>query len=299
MQSKDSSAALWVVALGALVSIPILVLACVAADWKPVRALVHGLILSAPYLGVLWCLASRTPRGRALGVALALVSAVLALLVIFLVTPSTLREDVGRLGVTALWLFPVTQLVVLIAAWWARRSFPPVANGNRSLILLSCLGYFVALAVVFMPSFERPPSSYNDSLAASQVRTVQSYQWAHEGASGHFGTLACLASPSECGFDILPLPPEMAGGIREIAENEVRRGYRFTLHGVPVPGMEGALSAFAYTGVPLDTSSFPGWRRTGVRSYCGDSTGRICVVEDGSTPPVKDGRCGNPCRDVQ
>ena len=38
---------------------------------------------------------------------------------------------------------------------------------------------------------------------------------------------------------------------------------------------------------------------SGVRSFCGDHTGRVCVVADGSLPPVKDGTCATPCTEMK
>ena len=34
------------------------------------------------------------------------------------------------------------------------------------------------------------------------------------------------------------------------------------------------------------------------RSFCGDSTGRVCVVDDGSEPAVVDGPC-TPCTELK
>jgi hypothetical protein len=51
------------------------------------------------------------------------------------------------------------------------------------------------------------------------------------------------------------------------------------------------VKTFAYTAVPTNRGE------TGMRSYCGDHTGRGCVVEDGSAPPVVDGLC-TPCKEL-
>jgi hypothetical protein len=68
------------------------------------------------------------------------------------------------------------------------------------------------------------------------------------------------------------------------AREQERFGYRFALH--RGPGAE----TFAYVAVPI----LPG--RTGFRGFCGDDSGRICVTEDGTTPPLREGRCGGACR---
>ena len=52
------------------------------------------------------------------------------------------------------------------------------------------------------------------------------------------------------------------------------------------------VKTFAYTAVPT------GRGETGMRSYCGDSTGRVCVTEDGSEPAVVGGLC-TPCVELK
>ena len=97
--------------------------------------------------------------------------------------------------------------------------------------------------------------------------------------------------------------PNFAGGQLVDAESyagPVRRGYRWQLHaGPPVPPDEIAragasarsLQAVAITMVPNE----PG--RSGVRSFCGDTSGQLCFVVEGLLR-VEAGRCLE-CRPVQ
>lgn len=294
--------ALWVVRIGALVSLPLIALACVANDWHPLRAVRNAVLLSVPFAVVLAYLASPAHSKRVgWGLLLAAATATVALLLFVLVGPSLLGGDLGGPATGALWLFPLAQLAILGAALRARRAFPSQAlrRSSRVLVALSGLVYLVLVAAALGPSFEHPPYIGNDSYARGEVRSLVSAEAAFSSSTGSFGTLRCIAAPSACVRDF---PVELSFGDQsgKLAENDIRRGYRFELHGVPAPGeFEGALREFAYVAVPLDTRGFPGWRRTGIRGYCGDATGRICYTQDGSPPPVVDGRCGEPCRDLQ
>jgi hypothetical protein len=81
-----------------------------------------------------------------------------------------------------------------------------------------------------------------------------------------------------------------------------RHGYERSFHG-GAPKLvldtqkahleETRLGSFAIVAVPV----MPG--ETGNRGFCGDSTGRLCVSDDGSAPSVKDGRCSVPCAELR
>jgi hypothetical protein len=76
---------------------------------------------------------------------------------------------------------------------------------------------------------------------------------------------------------------------RELADMANRSGYRRSFHpgmfppdGIPIECPPTSLLSYAYVAVPVS----PGV--TGVRSYCGDSAGRVCHTTDGSAPQVVD-----------
>jgi hypothetical protein len=116
---------------------------------------------------------------------------------------------------------------------------------------------------------------------------------------GLFGELGCLTHPESCGkawpADApFPLDPSYRW-------DGVKLGYvRRFLAGPKLPDDEalragaapGSLKAFAFTVAPEK----PG--ETGLRAFCGDTSGRLCVTKDGREPPVKDGRC-DPCQKLE
>jgi len=136
------------------------------------------------------------------------------------------------------------------------------------------------IAAIAIPSFLRARVSANEAAAIGDVRTVLAAEAAYGSANnGHYGTLECLAKPSAClpGYSGPPMLDE------PLATAEARNGYKRVFHAGP------ALASFAYVAIPVEGG------RTGVRSFCGDASGRICYVADGSAPEVVDGGCPAKC----
>jgi hypothetical protein len=136
--------------------------------------------------------------------------------------------------------------------------------------------------------------------AILNVRTVMLAGKTYAASNGSlFGGLGCLTSPESCGrawpADApFPLDPTYAW-------EGVKLGYVRRFHPGPKADDEEArragaapqsLKAFAYTAAPES----PG--ETGLRGFCGDSSGRLCATRDGREPPVKDGRC-DPCQKLE
>jgi hypothetical protein len=140
-----------------------------------------------------------------------------------------------------------------------------------------------------------------DRSALLDVRTVVMAGRAYAAANGSlFGTLSCYTHPETC----LPDFPKDAAPFLDASHDwlAVRLGYARTFHSGPPASEEeiqrakaapGSLKSFAFTVAPVK----PG--ETGLRAFCGDSTGRICVSRDGSEPRVKDGRCAQPCPELK
>lgn len=138
----------------------------------------------------------------------------------------------------------------------------------------------------------------NETTALADIRTVITSETAYAYANGGlFDNLDCLEAPSRC-------LPKYAVGAPQFLFGEPlmgsRAGYRRTF--IPGPaatkdqikkakGSPSSLTAFAITAVP----DKPG--ESGLRAFCGDATGRICVNDDGDAPPTEDGRCSDPCRE--
>jgi hypothetical protein len=134
--------------------------------------------------------------------------------------------------------------------------------------------------------------SAHESAAIRDVRTVlaaqEDYRQANEGF--YDARLECVARPTRC----LPSYPEKGAPMLDesLSSITVRGGYVWALHAGPAPEPRSAqtsptsVRAFAYTAVP----AAPG--RTGVRGFCGDSTGFVCFTPDGRLPAVAaDGSC--------
>jgi hypothetical protein len=129
----------------------------------------------------------------------------------------------------------------------------------------------------------------NEAVAVGDIRTIITSEYAFQsGASGSFGQIRCLSRPVECLPDYKG-PVFLDAALTDAAE---KNGYRRQFHPGPSTAMAKAsplLKTFAYIAVPL----VPG--ESGQRSFCGDSTGRICALTDGSAPEVKAGECAASC----
>jgi hypothetical protein len=141
----------------------------------------------------------------------------------------------------------------------------------------------------------------NARAVIGDMRTAVAAEMTYSAANaGFFDTFACLEKPSAC------LPPAVGADVppflsSEIASLESKNGYDRSFHPGPPPSAEQAkglglsvtsLSTFAYAAVPTR----PGV--TGKASFCADSTGRVCVQEEGGAPAVVNGLC-EPCKSLQ
>jgi hypothetical protein len=117
---------------------------------------------------------------------------------------------------------------------------------------------------------------------------------------GYFGPPECWTAPLKCRPD---LPKDQAPLLDPTHDwMATRIGYDRKFHPGPVVDEEvrarakaavGSLKAYAFTVTPTKAGE------TGGRSFCGDSTGRVCAMANGSEPPVRDGRCLPACKDLQ
>lgn len=136
----------------------------------------------------------------------------------------------------------------------------------------------------------------NESSAVTDIRTIYSAEMLFMAvADGAYGDLRCLNVPADC---IANVPGEKLLE-KDITVATEKSGYRRKFHGgtrVKSARAKGSPSpfvkTFAYTAVPTNRGE------TGMRSFCGDNTGRVCVVDDGSEPLVKGGLC-TPCRELK
>lgn len=175
-------------------------------------------------------------------------------------------------------------------------------GGSRTLVtilivvavgLVACAGIGI-IAAIAIPSLLRARVSANEAAAIGDIRTVISAEAAYQSANGYYDTLECLGTPENC-------IPNYTGPTfvdRALASGMDKSGYKRTFHpGAPASSEEGAstrspssMESFAYTAVPVQPN------RTGVRGFCGDSSGKVCYTLDGSEPPVENGECAESCQ---
>lgn len=159
--------------------------------------------------------------------------------------------------------------------------------------LVGCAGIGI-IAAIAIPSLLRARVSANEAGAIGDIRSVISAEAAYASSNaGYYDTLECLGTPAGCipGYSGPTfLDPPLATGMD-------KNGYKRRFHPGAPPSEEGgsqrspsSMSTFAYTVVPIQ----PG--RTGVRGFCGDSSGKICYTLDGSEPPVENGECAQTCQ---
>ena len=115
---------------------------------------------------------------------------------------------------------------------------------------------------------------------------------------GFFDSMECLAFPVSCIPEYPVAGPSFLG--EDLAGASVKNGYARTFYpGPPAMATAGSgvsstsMTSFAYVAEP----QLPG--QSGLRAFCGDSTGRVCATPSGEMPPVVDGVCPLDCPDVR
>jgi type IV pilus assembly protein PilA len=186
-------------------------------------------------------------------------------------SPADIAE-VSRLSQTSGVTFAVMAVVVLF-------------------LLVAFVGMIAAIAI---PSLLRARVSANEAQTLGDIRTVIAAQAAYSSSNGgHYDRLECLAKPLEC------LPGYSADGPAFLSEvfPPVRAGYhREFIGGLPADTSEVAFANLSPTSVQSFVYlAYPVSAATGVRGFCADYTGRICVTTDGSRPNVVDGQCDPAC----
>jgi type IV pilus assembly protein PilA len=219
-------------------------------------------------------------------------------------------HDLGKPGWYALlWIVPcvngVTVLYLLLAPGERERDG---RSGSMPGWLVAAVAFVVAVfgvglvAAIAIPSLLRARVSANEAAAIGDVRTVISAEAAYQRVNGglYEGRLTCLASPVSC----VPGYPANGSGFVDAALAAVgaRHGYEGRLEAaspagtVPARSSPTSVVTFAYVLRPVQ----PG--QTGVRSFCGDSTGVICFRSDGADIPAAGGACpraADACRPLQ
>ncbi len=164
-----------------------------------------------------------------------------------------------------------------------------------AVVVLFLLVAFVGIiAAIAIPSLLRARVSANEAQTIGDLRSIISAQAAYASSNGgHYDQLECLARPLEC------IPGYPADGPAFLSEvyPAVRAGYNREFQGgLPADGSEVAFANLSPTSVQSFVYlAYPVSPATGIRGFCADYTGRICVTMDGSKPPVVDGQCDPGC----
>jgi type IV pilus assembly protein PilA len=156
-------------------------------------------------------------------------------------------------------------------------------------VLVAIIGIIAAIAI---PSLLRARISANESGAIGNLRTVISAEAAYQGANaGYYDVPACLAEPalSQClGANAPPSPFLTPGGV---VFDVPKTGYVLRFFPGETVTAAGAspssLNAFAVVAAPASA-------QTGVRTFCGDSTGVVCTMSP-SEHEAPGGVCPESC----
>jgi uncharacterized membrane protein YhaH (DUF805 family) len=172
----------------------------------------------------------------------------------------------------------------------APRSTPVLAIVAAVLVVgVFGVGLVAAIAI---PSLLRARVAANESATIGDIRTVISAQAAYQSANGGYydANLECLASPAT---GCVPGYPAEGPTFLDpaLASRQAKSGYARRFDPGAMIAVDASLSSqtsvesWAYVAVPVA----PG--QTGVRSFCGDSSGRICFRPDGGGIPTEGGQC--------
>jgi type IV pilus assembly protein PilA len=205
-------------------------------------------------------------------------------------------HDLGKPGYyVLLWIVPCVNAVAVLYLLFAPGESEGGGRGMPAwaiavLVAVLAIPGVGVVAAIAIPSLLRARVSANEAAAIGDVRAVLAAEAAYQRVNGGFyeGRLSCLASPGEgCG----PGASGAAGFLGvTLAEPGPRHGYLGRLEPGPAPAetrpsSPSSVTAFAYVARPVT----PG--NTGVRSFCGDSTGLLCYNTDGVDIAVVDGAC--------
>jgi len=143
------------------------------------------------------------------------------------------------------------------------------------LIVVAIIGIIAAIAI---PSLLRARVSANESTGVGDSRTVISGEAAFEGAVGTYGVLSCLLSPSDgaCATGYPATAPTFLDEAITTLVNKTGYARSFST-GDPNTTLSSptGIATYCYDATPVTVG------QTGVRSFGGDQSGRICASPDG------------------
>jgi hypothetical protein len=185
--------------------------------------------------------------------------------------------------------------VLLGARAASRASRTESDSANRTaahLGLFAGAGTGLLCLLGFSVSSSSHAAVYAEHAALRDIRAIQSAQAAYRTVNGGLADakLECLVQPSSC-LHGYPADAVHFLDASQAALGE-KRGYRRSFRPGPPPdeiplrGSATSVRSFAYLAVPVEAGE------TGVRGFCGDSSGNVCFTVDGTAPPLlADGTC--------
>ena len=209
-------------------------------------------------------------------------------------------HDLGKSGwYVLLGFLPIANLLVILYLLIAP-THPKAderAHASRGLVVLAAIVIAVFMvgivAAIAIPSLLRARVSANEEASIRDLRSVISAQVAYKAANGGFyeGRLECLGR--QAALSCIPGYPANGPVFLDeaLASLSARSGYRRAFMATPAPSFltsdSSPSSAFryAYLATPLVVG------QTGVRSFCGDSSGVICSRPDGLEIQPVNGVC--------
>jgi hypothetical protein len=210
----------------------------------------------------------------------------------------------------ALLLAPLLAAAVLsqasVAVAWRRGLLGPApaaeagVHARRTLglaVVVSLFGWMAqGMAFAGVGRIEAAVIGDLRTFAAAEAAYSQSNDGLYE------RRIECLARPQECLPGIGPIPPFLTSSTAQRLTKPHPSFWEFRLHTVdgPPPAPAGALRSrtsvvrFALQARPLRPD------HAGVRTFCVDSTGRLCANREGGALAIVDGACPAPpeCPDL-
>ena len=148
-------------------------------------------------------------------------------------------------------------------------------HSDRTLLVWLVGG---VVLVVTIPTLLKARVSKNESAAIGDVRTVISAEAAFRSMAGNYGSPECLAAPSSAGC-VAGYPATAPTFVdSSIGSLRTKGGYeRAFVAGIPSPTEKSprGVGTYCYSAFPATVG------QTGVRSFAGDQTGRICFDPEG------------------
>lgn len=186
------------------------------------------------------------------------------------------------------------QTGVAVLAHRTVREVPWLVKGDGDWGLVQVMEGKTLPAVV--DELKRTRIAANEAMAVKDLKTLITGEMLFMSlADGAYGRLECLNRPSDC---IVGIPEEQMLERSYLAAE--RNGYRRAFHAgdaVTNAKAKGSPSLFVKTFAITASPLVPG--ESGVRSFCGDHTGRVCVSPNATPPPVTGGACPATCTELK